>query len=158
MDETDRPLLADIRVVELASMVLAPSAAVILADFGAEVIKVEPTGTGDLNRHWHKIPGLPVSDFAYPFQVDNRNKKSVAIDLKTEAGYKMLRTLIAEADVLITNYRLKALERLNLEWETVHQINPRLIYALATGFGFACGLIVGFFSTGLIDVGSTATG
>jgi formyl-CoA transferase len=135
MEEKAPALLADLRVIELATMVMAPSAGVILADFGAEVIKIEPTGTGDLNRNWHKIPGLPVSDFAYPFQVDNRNKKSVALDLKTEAGYEAFRRLVIEADVLITNYRLKALERLNLEYATVRQINPRIIYALATGFG-----------------------
>ena len=84
-DNSDTPLLGDIRVIEVASMVLAPSACVVLADFGAEVIKVEPLQTGDLNRNWHKIHGLPVSDMAYPFQVDNRNKKSVALDLKSEA-------------------------------------------------------------------------
>lgn len=135
MIDDDTPLLAKLRVVEIASMVLAPSAAVIMADYGAEVVKVEPIGSGDLNRNWHKIPGLPISDFAYPFQVDNRNKKSVAIDLKTEAGYEVIRKLVSEADVLITNYRLKALERLNLEYDTVREINPSIIYALATGFG-----------------------
>ena len=131
----NNPLLAGLRVIELASMVLAPSAGVILADFGAEVIKIEPPGTGDLNRNWHKIPGLPVSDFAYPFQIDNRNKKSLALDLKSEAGYEVLCKLIADADVLITNYRLRALERLKLEYETIKAINPRIIYALGTGFG-----------------------
>jgi len=135
MIDNETPLLANIRVVEIASMVLAPSAAVIMADFGAEVVKIEPTGTGDLNRNWHKIPGLPVSDFAYPFQVDNRNKKSVAIDLKTEAGYEVFCKLIVEADVLVTNYRLKALERLKLGYDTIKKINPGIIYALATGFG-----------------------
>jgi len=135
MSDYDAPLLAGLRVVELATMVMAPSAGVILADFGAEVVKVEPTGTGDLNRNWHRIPGLPVSDFAYPFQVDNRNKKSVAVDLKTEAGYEVLLRLVEDADVLITNYRLRALERLNLEYETIRKINPRIVYALATGFG-----------------------
>ena len=128
-------LFANLRVIELASMVMGPSAGVILADFGAEVIKVEPPNSGDLNRNWHKIPGLPVSEFAYPFQVDNRNKKSVALDLKSEAGYQVLLKLVETADVLITNYRLKALERLKLEYETIRDINPRIIYALATGFG-----------------------
>ncbi|MCH7672683.1 MAG: CoA transferase [Proteobacteria bacterium] len=134
-DNSDTPLLGDIRVIEVASMVFAPSACVVLADFGAEVIKVEPLHTGDLNRNWHKIHGLPVSDMAYPFQVDNRNKKSIALDLKSEAGYEVLRKLVAGADVLVTNYRLKALQRLKLEYETIRAINPRIVYALATGFG-----------------------
>lgn len=131
----NKPLLENIRVIELASMVFAPSACVVLADFGAEVIKIEPPVTGDLNRGWHKIHGLPVSDMAYPFQVDNRNKKSVALDLKSEAGYEAFKKLVAGADVLVTNYRLKALKRLRLEYETIKEIKPDIIYALATGFG-----------------------
>ena len=96
------PLFANLRVIELASMVMGPSAGVILADFGAEVIKVEPPDSGDLNRNWHKIPGLPVSEFAYPFQVDNRNKKSIAVDLKSEAGYEVLIKLVETADILLS--------------------------------------------------------
>ena len=134
-DNSDTPLLRDIRVIEVASMVFAPSACVVLADFGAEVIKVEPLHTGDLNRNWQKIHGLPVSDMAYPFQMDNRNKKSIALDLKSEAGYEVLRKLVTNADVLVTNYRLKALQRLKIEYETIKAINPRIVYALATGFG-----------------------
>ena len=130
-----KPLLADLRVIEIASMVLAPSAGVILADFGAQVIKVEPLGTGDLNRNWHKILGLPISDFPYPFQVDNRNKKSIALNLKSETGYEVFCKLLVDADVVITNYRLKALTKLKLEYETIKAINPRIVYALATGFG-----------------------
>jgi len=134
-DSTDKPLLGDIRVIELATMVFAPSACVVLSDFGAEVIKVEPPNGGDLNRNWHKIHGLPVSDMAYPFQMNNRNKKSVVLDLKSEAGYEAFCKLIADADVMVTNYRLKALERLKLDYESVKAINPKLIYALGTGFG-----------------------
>lgn len=135
MNIEDKSLLADIKVVELATMVMAPSAAVVLADFGAEVIKVEPPGTGDLNRGWHKIPGLPISNFPYPFQVDNRNKKSVALDLKDERGYEAVCRLIRGADVLVTNYRLPVLEKLKLTYEEVKKINPTIIYALATGWG-----------------------
>ena len=134
-DNKHTPLLGNIRVIEVASMIFAPSACVVLADFGAEVIKVEPLQTGDLNRNWHKIHGLPVSDMAYPFQVDNRNKKSIALDLKSDAGYEAFCKLLANADVLVTNYRLKALQRLKLEYETIKAINPRIVYALATGFG-----------------------
>ncbi len=133
---TDKnPLFSTLRVVELASMILAPSASVILADFGAEVIKVEPPKTGDLNRHWHKINGLPISDMAYGFQVDNRNKKSVVLDLKTDAGYEAFCRIIVDADVFVSNYRLKALDKLKLDYDSVRALNPRIVYALATGFG-----------------------
>ncbi|MFK7865451.1 MAG: CaiB/BaiF CoA transferase family protein [Pseudohongiellaceae bacterium] len=128
-------LFSELRVVEIASMILAPSASVLLADFGAEVIKIEPPVTGDLNRQWHKINGLPVSDMAYAFQVDNRNKKSVVLDLKNPKAYAAFCKIVADADVLITNYRLKALEKLKLDYETLHALNPNLVYALATGFG-----------------------
>lgn len=133
--KNDKALLADIKVLELATMVMAPSACVVLADFGAEVIKVEPPGKGDLNRDWHKIPGLPISDFAYQFQVDNRNKKSIALDLKSEQGYAAVCKLIKESDVLVTNHRLQALENLKLRYSDVQKINPKIIYALATGWG-----------------------
>jgi formyl-CoA transferase len=128
-------MLADIRVVEVGTMVFAPSACAILADFGAEVIKVEPPGKGDLNRHYHTLPGMPVSDLPYTFQADNRNKKSVAIDVKTTAGYEVLCRLIARADVFATNYRLSALGRLKLTYDDLKVIQPRLIYALGTAFG-----------------------
>lgn len=129
------PVLAGIRVVEVGTMVFAPSACAILADFGADVIKVEPPGQGDLNRHYHTLPGLPVSDLPYTFQADNRNKKSVAIDLKTAAGYEVLRRLVTRADVFATNYRLSALSRLKLTYDDLAPIQPRLIYALGTAFG-----------------------
>jgi len=128
-------VLADIRVVEVGTMVFAPSACAILADFGAEVIKVEPPGKGDLNRHYHTMPGMPVSDLPYTFQADNRNKRSVAIDVKTDAGYEVLGRLVARADVFVTNYRLSAVERLRLTYDDLKPIQPRLIYALGTAFG-----------------------
>lgn len=135
MTNTTAPLFSNLRVVELASMIMAPSASVLFADFGAEVIKIEPPNTGDLNRQWHKLNGLPVSEMAYAFQVDNRNKKSVVLDLKSPAAYEVFCKIIAEADVLITNYRLKALDKLKLDYDSVRTLNPRIIYALATGFG-----------------------
>src|SRR5262245_51022593 len=129
------PVLADIRVVEVGTMVFAPSACAILADFGAEVIKVEPPGKGDLNRHYHTLPGMPVSDLPYTFQADNRNKKSVAIDVKTAAGYEILRRLINRADVVATNYRLSAFIRLKVTYDDLAPMHPQLIYALGTAFG-----------------------
>lgn len=134
-DTNPHSLLGNIRVVELATMVFAPSACVILADFGAEVVKVEPLDSGDLNRHYHTLPGLPESELPYTFQIDNRNKKSLAVDLKTVAGYEAFRKLIATADVFVTNYRLNALTRLKLDYENLSALNPGLIYALGTGWG-----------------------
>jgi crotonobetainyl-CoA:carnitine CoA-transferase CaiB-like acyl-CoA transferase len=127
--------LANLRVVEVGTMVFAPAACAILADFGADVVKIEPPGQGDLNRHYHNLPGMPVSELPYTFQADNRNKKSLALDVKSPAGYEVLRKLVAQADVFATNYRPSALKRLRLTYEDLQPIQPRLIYALGTGFG-----------------------
>lgn len=131
----ERGLLADLRVVEVATMVFAPSACAMLADFGADVIKVEPPGTGDLNRHYHKLPGMPVSELPYTFQADNRNKRSLAVDLKSEEGLRIVRELLATADVFVTNYRPAALAKLRLSFDDLRELNPRLIYALGSGYG-----------------------
>lgn len=130
---TARPL-DGIRVVEAASMVLVPSAAAMLADFGAQVVKVEPL-EGDPNRSLHELPGMPTSDIPYPFLVDNRSKKGLAVDLKTAEGRAILDRLVARADVFMTNYRPPALARLRLRYEDLAPANARLVYARASGFG-----------------------
>lgn len=130
-----KALLQGIKVIELSTMVFGPAAGVVLSDFGADVIKIEPPGIGDLNRNWHKIAGLPVSEVPYAFQMTNRNKKSVVLDLKTEAGQDAVYRLASKADVFITNYRLKAINRLKIDYETIRAKNPKIIYALATGYG-----------------------
>ena len=135
MSDTNKPLLEGIKVLELTTMVFAPAAGVVLSDFGAEVIKVEPPKTGDLNRNWHKIPGLPISDMPYAFQMTNRNKRSLVLDLKKQDAYEALCKLVKDADVFITNYRLDAVSRLKIDYESMKAINPKLIYALATGYG-----------------------
>jgi crotonobetainyl-CoA:carnitine CoA-transferase CaiB-like acyl-CoA transferase len=127
-------LLEGLRVIELASVIMAPSAAAILADFGAEVIKVEPP-TGDENRRLHELVGLPDSPIPYSFVVDNRSKKGIVLDLKQPEGCRILLELLATADVFITNHRRAALERLGLSWEHLQPGNPRLIYAAASAFG-----------------------
>jgi crotonobetainyl-CoA:carnitine CoA-transferase CaiB-like acyl-CoA transferase len=127
-------LLAGIRVVEAASMILVPSAAATLADFGAEVIKVEPPD-GDQNRHLHELPGMPASPVPYAFLVDNRSKKGIVVNLKDPEGLAVLHRLLATADVFMTNYRPAALARLRLRYEDLAPAHPRLIYASATGFG-----------------------
>lgn len=127
-------LLQGIRVVEAASMVLVPSAAAVLADFGAEVIKVEPP-EGDYNRKMHELPTLPDSDTPYCFLMDNRSKQGIVLDLKTADGGAILRRLVSTADVFLTNYRPPALERLRLRFEDLAPLSPRLVYANASGFG-----------------------
>ncbi len=89
-------LLQGIRVVEAASMVLVPAAAVMLADFGAEVIKVEPP-EGDQNRSLHELPALPDSPIPYSYVLDNRSKRGIALDLKRPEGAAVLRRLVAGA-------------------------------------------------------------
>ena len=134
-DNNNEFLLSGIKVIEMASMIMAPSCAAVLADYGAEVIKVEAPGKGDNNRTLHQLPGLPVADVAYSFQQDNRNKKAIVIDLKQAAGLAVLHDLLADADIFISNYRKPALQRLGLDYPSLQQHYPRLIYAYATGFG-----------------------
>ncbi len=127
-------ILDGVRVIEAATMVMVPAVGAILAEFGAEVIKIEPP-EGDMNRRGHHIPGMPDSDVEYTFLPDNRNKKSIVLDLKSEEGMDILRQLIAGADVFLTNHRRKAIDRLNITYEKLKALNPRLIYAHGTGFG-----------------------
>jgi crotonobetainyl-CoA:carnitine CoA-transferase CaiB-like acyl-CoA transferase len=129
-------LLEGLRVVEVASVILGPSAAAIMADFGADVIKVEPP-EGDENRRLHELAGMPDSPIPYSFLVDNRSKRSVALDLKQPEARDVLLRLIATADVFISNYRAAALARLGLDWEHLQELNPRLVWAAGTGFGEA---------------------
>jgi formyl-CoA transferase len=123
--------LDGIRVLDLTAVVLGPVATQVLADYGADVIKVEPP-EGDLMRAngVGRSPGMSST-----FMNINRNKSSVCIDLKTEAGKAQLRGLVARCDVLVHNIRVKAIERLGFGYDAVRRINPRIVYCAATGFG-----------------------
>ncbi len=127
-------VFSGLKVVDLASFIAGPSAAVILSDFGADVIKVEPPN-GDLWRHGHQIPPQPQAKDAYPWHLANRNKRGMALDLKSPNAQKVLEKLVKWADVLIVNTPHPARKRLKLEYDDVAQWNPRLIYADVTGFG-----------------------
>ena len=127
-------IFADLKVVDLASFIAGPSAAVILSDFGADVIKVEPPN-GDLWRIGHRIPPQPQAKEAYPWHLANRNKRGITLDLKSPDAQKVLERLVKWADVLIVNTPHPARKRLKLEYDDVVQWNPRLIYADVTGFG-----------------------
>src|SRR6201998_1703915 len=119
---------------DLASFIAGPSAAVILSDFGADVIKVEPPN-GELWRHANKMPPQPVAEDAYPWHLANRNKRGMALDWKSPSARQVLEKLVKWADVLIVNTPHPARKRLKLEYADVVQWNPRLIYADLTGFG-----------------------
>jgi len=133
-DATTDSVFSGLKVVDLASFIAGPSAAVILSDFGADVIKVEPP-TGDPWRHGHQIPPQPRAEDAYPWHLANRNKRGLALDLKSPAAEPVLERLVRWADVLIVNTPHPARKRLKLEYDDVVQWNPRLIYADLTGFG-----------------------
>jgi crotonobetainyl-CoA:carnitine CoA-transferase CaiB-like acyl-CoA transferase len=119
--------LAGIRVVEFVHMVMGPTCGLVLADLGAEVIKVEPAPDGDNTR---RLTGSGAGFFAN----FNRNKKSFAVDLKSPAGREAVDRLIATADVVTENFRPGAMEKLGLGWEHLHARHPRLIYASHKGF------------------------
>src|SRR5437588_12170055 len=127
-------IFSGLKVVDLASFIAGPSAAVILSDFGADVIKVEPPG-GELWRHGQDIPPQPFAKDPYPFHLANRNKRGMAIDLKSPAAQQIIEKLVKWADVLIVNTPHPARKRLKLEYEDVVKWNPRLVYADLTGYG-----------------------
>jgi crotonobetainyl-CoA:carnitine CoA-transferase CaiB-like acyl-CoA transferase len=128
-------VFSGLKVLDAASFIAAPAAATIMADFGAEVIKIEPPGEGDAYRTVSFQPGMPVSDRNYCWTVDDRNKRSLALDLKHPEGRKILHTLIAGADVFITNYPPPVRRRLGIAFDQLSHINARLIYASLTAYG-----------------------
>jgi formyl-CoA transferase len=121
--------LTGITVLEFANYVSGPYAGMMLGDLGAEVIKIESPGGGDPFRGWG------AADYSATFGSVNRNKKSVIFDLKTTEGRSAALGLASRADVLIENYRPGAMARLGLGYESLKQVNPRLIYVSITGFG-----------------------
>jgi crotonobetainyl-CoA:carnitine CoA-transferase CaiB-like acyl-CoA transferase len=120
------------RVIELAHIMAGPVCGLMLADLGADVIKVEKAGGGDDSRRFvpPEINGEPAA-----FLMMNRNKRGIALDLKSEQGKQVLKRLIEDADVLIENYRRDTMERLGLGYEELKKINPGLIYCEISGFG-----------------------
>src|SRR5580704_5647111 len=127
-------IFSGLKVVDFASFVAAPGAAVILSDFGADVIKVEPP-KGELWRIGNKIPPQPQSKYPYMWHLNNRNKRGMAIDLKSPDAAKIIERLAKWADVFIVNTPHPAREKLKLSYDDVAQFNPRLIYADLTGYG-----------------------
>jgi crotonobetainyl-CoA:carnitine CoA-transferase CaiB-like acyl-CoA transferase len=130
------PLLDGLHVVDLASFIAGPAATTVLGDFGADVVKVEPPGVGDTYRAFSRVPPNPqVEGINYTWQLDNRNKRSIELNLKSPDARAVLERLVRWADVLVTNFPPPVRARLGLEYESLAQLNPRLIYADVTGFG-----------------------
>jgi len=127
-------IFSGLKVVDMASFIAGPSAAVILSDFGADVIKVEPPA-GDSWRRAHKLPPQPQAKEPYQWHLANRNKRGITLDLKSPGARQVLERLVKWADVLIVNTPHPARKRLGLEYDDVVPLNPRLIYADLTGFG-----------------------
>jgi crotonobetainyl-CoA:carnitine CoA-transferase CaiB-like acyl-CoA transferase len=123
--------LQGIRVLDFTRVLAGPSAALALADLGAEVLKIEPPDTGDETR---MFPPLRDGESHYFLSI-NRGKKSIVVDLKTEAGVKLVKDLAAKCDVLVENYRPGVMDRLGLGYGALSAINPRLIYCAISGYG-----------------------
>ena len=123
--------LAGLKVVELGTLIAGPFASRICAEFGAEVIKVESPDGGDPLRKWRKLyEGTSLWWF-----VQARNKRSITLNLKHEAGREVLKKLLADADILIENFRPGVLEKLGLGWDVLHALNPKLVMVRLSGFG-----------------------
>lgn len=125
--------LAGIKVLDLSRVLAAPGCTQILADLGAEVLKIERPGQGDETRQWTP-PTFEDGTSAY-FATVNRNKKSVTIDMSRPEGQAIIRRLAQEADILVENFKVGGLKKYGLDYESLKAINPRLIYASLTGFG-----------------------
>ncbi len=131
---SSRPLpLAGVRVLDVSQVMAGPYACMLLADLGADVIKIEPPQGGDQTRGamGFKLKGTDSMGFLNM----NRNKRSIALDLKSDSGREVLYKLVAQADILVENYRPGVMKRLRTDYETLSAINPRLVYVSISGFG-----------------------
>ena len=122
--------LAGVRVLELGSLIAGPFCAKTLADFGAEVVKVEPPGDGDPLRRWRRMR----NGVSLWWQVQSRNKRSITLDLRQPEGQEAVRRLAARSDILIENFRPGAMERWNLGWEQLSAANPKLVMVRISGY------------------------
>ncbi|MGP9764420.1 CaiB/BaiF CoA transferase family protein [Halomonas sp. AOP13-D3-9] len=123
--------LQGLKVLELGQLIAGPFATKLLGEFGADVIKIEPPGTGDPLRKWRMIE----DGTSLWWHVQTRNKRSVALDLRSEEGQDLVRKLAAEADVVVENFRPGTLDNWGLGWEALSQLNPRLIMVHISGYG-----------------------
>ncbi|KQX21354.1 CaiB/BaiF CoA transferase family protein [Variovorax sp. Root434] len=131
MEPKEKGPLAGIRVIDIGTMVAGPVAATLLADLGADVIKIEQPGRGDSLRHI----GPSVEGESLWWNVEGRNKKSVTLDLHHADGQRILKEMLKHADVLVENFRPGILAKWNLSWEHLKQVNPRLVMLSVSGYG-----------------------
>ena len=131
---TPQRLLHGLRVLDAASFIAAPAATTVMADFGADVIKIEPP-EGDGLRALFKQPGYPPSEVDYCWLVDNRNKRGIIVDLKRDEGRDVLYRLVRSADVFVTNMPLDARRRLKVRYADLKPLNRRLVYGSITAYG-----------------------
>ncbi|WP_228898147.1 CaiB/BaiF CoA-transferase family protein [Acidovorax sp. Leaf73] len=131
MEPKDKGPLTGVRVIDIGTMVAGPVAATLLADLGADVIKIEQPGRGDSLRHI----GPAVEGESLWWNVEGRNKKSVTLDLHHPEGQRILKEMLKHADVLVENFRPGILGKWNLSWEHLKQVNPRLVMLSVSGYG-----------------------
>ena len=131
---SDDFLLAGVRVIDAASFIAGPVATTIMADLGADVIKIEPPD-GDPYRHRTGGPGVAESPYNYRWIVDNRTKRGLALDLREPAGRAVLQRLVERADVFVTNTPLDSRAKLGIRWADLAPLNARLVYASMTAYG-----------------------
>lgn len=134
MTATEQPL-AGVKVIEFGTLIAGPFCSRILAEFGAEVIKVEAPGEGDPLRKWRKLYPTEDGETSLWWFVQSRNKQSVTINLKHPEGVEIARKLVAEADIVVENFRPGVMEKLGLGWDVLSEINPGLVMVRLSGFG-----------------------
>ncbi|CAB5094236.1 putative lipid metabolism-related protein [Burkholderia cenocepacia] len=138
-DDSTMGALSHIRVLDLTRVLAGPWCAQTLADFGADVIKVERPGAGDDTRHWgppylKDADGADTAEAAY-YLAANRNKRSVTIDIATPEGQRIVRELAAQSDVVLENYKVGQLKKYGLDYDALRAVKPDLVYCSVTGFG-----------------------
>ncbi|TBR15091.1 MAG: CoA transferase [Rugosibacter sp.] len=134
MAETATPL-AGVKVLELGTLIAGPFCTRILAEFGADVIKIEAPGEGDPLRKWRKLYPTPDGDTSLWWFIQARNKQSVTINLKHPEGLEIIKKLVRETDIVVENFRPGVLEKLGLGWDVLSVINPGLVMVRLSGFG-----------------------
>ena len=133
----DGNALSGIRVIDCGTYVAGPAAATAMSDFGADVIKIERPGGGDLWRIFSQLPGVAHAEVDWCWLLTSRNKRSLALDLGRPEGREAMLRLVKTADVFVTNYQRQLLTKFRLNYEDLSAVNPRLIYAHLTGYGDA---------------------
>ena len=131
----DELLFSGLKVLDVASWIAAPTCAAMFADMGADVIKIEAPEGGDGYRAYYQLPPSPNAEINYTWALDNKNKRSLTLNVKSDEGLAILHRLIAECDVYITNQPLSLRREVGLMYEDIGHLNERMIYASLTAYG-----------------------